>query len=561
MATDREGSLRSHDKPLLHGEDKKIFIFDTTLRDGQQCPGAAISFERNLEYARIATEVGVDVLEAGFPAASKLDFDIVHTIASEFTDQRNGPIIAALCQLRIEQIECTIESLLPAVPRNRARLHVYLPVAPELMAASLGDRADDKAALVQDTFDFCSRAHKAGLEVEFSPEGYSRMGENFDFTTDVLRAAVDAGATVLNCPDTIGGGFWLQGENYFVQSMKRHAALLSQEFPKRSIVWSTHCHNDFGLALHNSLASVFEGPCRQIEGCFNGIGERAGNVSLEQCILAIKHFGPIVDPHSPFFTSINVEKLQKISDFVAKWMLPRQPHWPITGENAARHSSGGHTNAILKDPLAYQAFDPRENGKEISFVFGPLSGGNHAQSIIQERGYLCADEEKSTIAQFIKEHYNTRRKGVTDDEVLNAYIEYRKPIAVTSFDYGKRGTHSEISLEGRFFSEHGTVQDSYEGRESALATLKKAIDRRFSGLQIVNYQSESVGSGISAISRSSILLSDAQGRNFTGVGEDTDIEISAMKALVDGTNKAYIECHFRERIASVRLRSQKELQR
>ena len=388
-------------------------------------------------------------------------------------------------------------------------------------------------------------ATEAGCQVEFSPEGYSRQQDNFDFTTDLLRAAAQAGATVFNCPDTIGTGCWLQGSEYFVSAMKRHAEMLRLEFPKLPIIWSTHCHNDFGLALHNSLLSVFDGPCRQIEGCFNGIGERAGNVSLEQCILAIRHFAALQDSVHPLFTDVKIEKLQEISDFVARWMLPRQPHWPITGDNAAKHSSGGHTNAILSDPLAYQAFDPRETGKEISFVFGPLSGGNHAQSIINAAGYQCTDEEKASIAQYIKDLYHTRRKGVTDQEVVAAYLEYRKPIAIEHFDYGKRAAQSEVVLSGRFFSEVGTIHDTYEGRESALATLKKAIDRRFPGLQILNYHSESVGAGISAKSHSTITVATSQNQTFTGIGEDDDIEISAMKALIDGTNKAFVELTYR----------------
>ena len=524
---------------------RKIAIFDTTLRDGQQCPGAAISFEQNLEYALLAQRAGIDVLEAGLPSASKLDFDIVHTIATDLAPHSDCPIIAALCQQRREQVEKTIEALQPAAVGGKARLHMYLPVAPDLMEASLGERSKDKDALVRETHELCMMASKAGMQVEFSPEGYSRVGENFDFTTDLIRAAIDGGATIINCPDTIGGGCWLEGESYFVNLMNRHAKIIAKEYPTHDIIWSAHCHNDFGLALHNSLQAVFAGPCRQIEGCFNGIGERAGNVSLEQVILAIHHFGANADPERPFTTGVKLDLIQSLSNFVATYMLPRQPHWPITGENAAKHSSGGHTNAILHNPLAYQPFDPREIGKEISFVFGPLSGGNHAKSIIEGAGYRCADSEKAAIAQYIKNFYETRRKGVTDHEVLAAYFEYRKPIDIQNFDYGKRSNQSEIFLHGRFFDFTGELHESYEGRDSALATLKKAIDARFPGLQIVSYHSESASSGISATSISTIVVADQSGKTFTGKGEDNDIEISAMRALIDGVNHAYIDAHYR----------------
>lgn len=520
-------------------DDNHIYIFDTTLRDGQQCPGAGMSFESNLAYARLASLVGVDVLEAGFPSASKLDFEIVRAIAAELG--QDGPVVAGLCQLRDEQIDITIDSLLPAVVRNKARLHVYVPVDPELMAASLGDKAD-KSKIVEDVGTFVARAVKAGLEVEFSPEGYSRMGENFDFVTDCIRAAVQSGALVINCPDTIGGASRLQGEEYFVNKMQQHADTIAKEFPGRTVIWSMHCHNDFGMALENSLNGVFFGPARQIEGCFNGIGERAGNVALEQVIMAIKHFAG--SNSKPFQTGARTEHLKKVCDFVASQMLPRQPHTPITGDNAARHSSGGHTNAILKNPLAYQPFDPKEVGSEISIIFGPLSGGNHAKSIIEKNGYLCTDSEKAEVAQFIKSMFKDRRKGITDPELMHGYFAYRSPIRIESFDYSRSSNRSSINLTGVFFDETGNIEESHEGKDSALAALKKAIDRRLPGYAILSYRSTSDGEGINARSISTITVVDGEKRTFEGVGSDEDIEISAMKALIAAVNRAYVVTNY-----------------
>jgi 2-isopropylmalate synthase len=403
---------------------QQIKIFDTTLRDGQQCPGAAMSFEKNIEYAQLASKVGVDVLEAGFPAASQTDFTIVNSIAQEITSINNSPIIAALCQLRESQIDITLNALQPAIRRQKARLHTYLPVDPALMPASLGEYAADRQNIVADVHRLIKKATDSGAEVEFSPEGYSRMGENFDFVTDVIRAAISAGATIINCPDTIGGACKWQGKDYFVEKMQLHADIMRKEFPHKNITWSVHCHNDFALALENSMNAVFLGPATQIEGCFNGIGERAGNVSLEQCIMYLKHFGALGNGEKTFFTQANTAALQSLSDFVSCYMLPRQPHWPITGENAAKHSAGGHTNAIINNPLAYQPFDPKEIGNEISFLFGPLSGGNHAKTIIEKNGYPCAEEEKVAITQYIKNYYADRRKGITDQELLQGYLQY-----------------------------------------------------------------------------------------------------------------------------------------
>lgn len=525
--------------------DRHIRIFDTTLRDGQQCPGAAMSFENNLEYARLASELGVDVLEAGFPSASSVDFEIVHTIASEFGTQANGPMIAGLCQLREEQVDKTVEALLPAVPHKKAMLHVYLPVGEGLMHASLGERADDKTGLLKDVSAFIRKAAQSGCEVEFSPEGYSSMGKNVEFTTDAIRAAVEAGASVINCPDTTGAGCIFQGDKYFVHQLSRHAEIIAKEYPGRSIIWSTHCHNDFGLAVPNSLNAVFHGPARQIEGCMNGIGERAGNAALEQCIMIIKHFAQDVDAKNPFFTNIRTEHLQKICNFVHAHMLPRQPHWPITGLNSAKHSSGGHTNAVLRNPLAYQPFDPKEVGNEITFIFGPLSGGNHAKSIIEAAGYRCGDEEKAEIARAIKEMYSTRRKGITDEELMKGYFRFRSPIQVDEIDYSKSANKSSVLIKGKFFAVDGQIAEEHEGKDSALAALKKAVDTHFEPIKIQSHRSKSDSAGIDAKSISKIVIQDGSGASFEGSGADQDIEVSAMKALIDAVNKAFIERTFR----------------
>jgi 2-isopropylmalate synthase len=417
-------------------------------------------------------------------------------------------------------------------------------VDPELMKVSLGDKAD-YAQIVKDVYSFIKRAVDAGMEVEFSPEGYSRMGKNFNFVTDCLRAAVEAGALVMNCPDTIGGACKLQGDDYFVNHMSQHAEIIKKEFPSREVIWSMHCHNDFGLAVENSINGVFHGPARQIEGCFNGIGERSGNVALEQCIMVIKEFAGKGAGTKPLYTNVKTENLKKVCDFVATHMLPRQPHSPITGENSAKHSAGGHTNAVLKNPLAYQPFDPKDVGTEISIVFGPLSGGNHAKSIIEAKGYQCKDSEKADIAQFIKDLYQERRKGITDDELVRGYIEFRSPVRIEEFDYSRSSNRSAVHLKGKFFDQTGEIEETHEGKDSALAALKKAIDKKLPGYEIYSYRSTSSGESINALSISTIILVDAARNSFEGVGEDADIEISAMKALISAINRAYVETNFK----------------
>lgn len=523
---------------------KQVYILDTTLRDGQQSPGAGMSFEDNLQYAELAHKLRIDILEAGFPSASNTDFAIVNQISKNMAAINSAMRISALCQLREEQVIRTMEALAPSLAIGKARIHIYVPVDPELMSASLGKFAEDKPAIITTTYRLIKMMADAGFEVEFSPEGYSRQRENFDFVTDLIRNAVKAGATTINCPDTIGGASQYQGEEYFVHKMAKHKQIIATEFPDKDIIWSMHCHNDFGTALDNSLYGVFSGVARQIEGCINGVGERAGNVSLEQCIMVIRQFGHSAHLSEKYHTNIDISHLKEISDFIAERMLPRQPHSPVVGKNSASHTSGGHINAILKNPLAYQPFDPRDIGSEITFVFGPLSGSNHAQQIIHKFKYRCDDNEKVAVTQSIKDFYADRRKGVTDEELLQAYKYYRSPIKLEHLTYAKEdGGKTRVTFHGEFFAEKDLVID-YQGRGSALSALNKAVNNHLANTTVVDYNSHSKGSTVDALCISSIII-DVNGNRYNGQAEDEDIEISALKAFIDAVNNAYIETNFR----------------
>jgi 2-isopropylmalate synthase len=527
-------------------QSSKIYIFDTTLRDGQQSPGAGMSFENNIKYAHLANKLGIDILEAGFPAASKADFKIVETIAHDMANINSRMIVSALCQMREEQVDITIKSLEASAKINRGRMHIYLPIDPELMIASLGSMAQQKELILTKLNSYINKATKSNLEVEFSLEGYSRQKENFNFATEAIAAAVSGGATIINLPDTIGGANRYEGENYFLNFIKKHKQIITSQFPNVDLKWSIHCHNDFGLALDNSLTAVFEGIVNQVEGCINGVGERAGNVALEQVIMNIRHFGNLEHIKHKVHTDINIGFLQEISDFIAQHMLSRQPHSPIVGANAASHTSGGHINAILKNPLAYQPFDPKDIGGKISFVFGPLSGSNHAQEVINQYGYICTDAEKTSIAQFIKDYYVDRRKGITNDELMHAYFMYRAPIIVEKLAYAKtENNHSKIEIFGKFFDSQNIVIE-YNGSGSAISALNNKILEFLPNIEVLSYSSKSTNESINASSASEIILFDANNNiNYKGNAEDRDIEISAIKSYIDAANKVYINREYR----------------
>ena len=524
---------------------KHIKIFDTTLRDGQQCPGAGMSYSKNMEYAQLASQINVDVLEAGFPSASREDFKIVNQIAHMYAQQSSSPKVAALSQLREDQVTQTIEALQPLVATERALLHVYLPVAPELMQASLGAYAHDKQQILKDVQAMIQLAVRAGMEVEFSPEAYSQMGSNFDFTTDLISAAIAAGATTINCPDTIGRACYLQGDDYFVNHMNEHAAIMKARFPSKDITWSVHCHNDFGLALDNSMRAVFAGPATQVEGCFNGIGERAGNVALEQCVMYLKTFGKTAktSQQQSVTTTCRSQHIRKISDFVNQHMLPRQPHWPISGDNAAKHSSGGHTNAILKNAHVYQPFRPSEVGQSLSFVFGPLSGSNHAQSIIKKQGYVCEHHERQEIMQFIKNFHKNRRKGLTDHEFMEAYFAFRQPIQVDKLSFEKINETKHFTMQASVFGEAEEIDIVCQDTDTATTALHGFLCERFAPFRIQSYRSESREPGRHAAAHATISIA-AAGEYYQGKAQDDDIESAALKALIDAYNKALIQQNY-----------------
>jgi len=525
-------------------QEENISIFDTTLREGQSCPGAGMSLKKNLEYAHLAARFGVNVLEVGFPSASTVDFDTVSVVTKELASSATTPTIAALSPLLQRDIDRTLEALAPAIAYRSARLHLYMPIDLHLLAIATEEPRQSSEQVLKKLDESISRAFKDGIEVQFSPQGYTQSEGNEPFLEELIRTAVGAGASVINCPDTLGVAHPFQEEKYFVHLMNHHAAVIRNEFPDRDIVWSTHCHNDFGLALVNTLAAVFQGPVRQVQGCMNGIGERAGNAPLEQLAVALKHF---VEPSGRrrFRTTAKLCYIQQISNFVSEHMLLRQPHWPISGENAARYSAREQADAYLENVPAYHPFNPEETGNKVSLLFNHQSGGTHAQSIVHTAGFMCNDEERQPLSDYVKSQYQERRKGITDAEVIKAYFEYRKPIQIEHFEYSKTAGHANLKMSGVFFNENGNFEYSSNGQDSVLAVLKEAIDEHLPGYSILSHQSQSEGKDISAQSISRIIIVDSTGVEFIGIGSDRDIEIAALRALIDAVNYAYIECHFR----------------
>lgn len=319
----------------------QIYFFDTTLRDGEQCPGASMNLREKLEVARQMERLGMDVIEAGFPCISDGDFEAVHTIAREIKKCR----IAGLARCVKADIEAAARALEPA--GERARIHIFLATSKLHMQFKL-KKAESE--ILRMAAEGVSYAKQFVQDVEFSPEDASRT--DLDFLTKVVETVIDAGATTVNIPDTVG--YTTPDEFYrIIRHLKENVPNIGKA------VISVHCHNDLGLAVANSLAAVRAG-ARQVEGTINGIGERAGNVALEEVIMALRtragQFGDVTD-------NINTKEIVRTSRIVARMSgMQVQRSKAIVGENAFAHSSGIHQHGILNCRETYEVMDPQAVG-------------------------------------------------------------------------------------------------------------------------------------------------------------------------------------------------------
>ncbi len=354
-----------------------IRIFDTTLRDGEQSPGFSMTPEEKLRLARPLEELGVDVLEAGFPIASEGDFSAVQAIARECRETR----VAALARAVEADIRRAGDALRPAA---RPLLHTFIATSDIHLKHKL---KRTRAQVVADTYTAVRLAREYAGEVEFSAEDATRSDR--EFLLEVLAAALEAGATVLNIPDTVG--YSVPGE---------YAALIAhirQHLPGvEKAILSVHCHDDLGLAVANSLAALAAG-ARQVECAVNGIGERAGNASLEEVVMALRVRGDAL----PFATGIRTEKLYPVSSQLAEITgIGVQPNKAIVGRNAFAHTAGIHQDGMLKSPLTYEIMTPSTVGIAASqLLLGKHSGRHALQARLELLGWLVPRERLDAVYQ------------------------------------------------------------------------------------------------------------------------------------------------------------------
>jgi len=500
-------------------EEDRVLIFDTTLRDGEQCPGATMTHEEKLEVAELLDTMGVDVIEAGFPIASDGDFAAVNEIAK----RAKKAVVCGLARAGIKDIDCCAEAIKPA---ERRRIHTFLSTSPVHMKYKLQKEPHEVYEMV---IAQVTRARNFTDDVEWSSEDGTRT--EFDFLCRCVEAAIKAGATTINIPDTVG---YTVPEEYF-SLMKRLRERVSNSDAAR---FSVHCHNDLGMAVANSLAGVHAG-ARQIECTVNGIGERAGNASLEEVVMAMRVRNDVL----PYWTGIDATMLTRASKLVsAVTSFPVQYNKAIVGRNAFAHESGIHQDGMLKHTQTYEIMMPEDVGvKQTSLVMGKHSGRHAFFHKLEELGYRLAGNQLEdafvrfkALADRKKHVYDEDIEALVDEEIATAQ-DHIKLISLTVIA-GTRGPQRatmRLDIAGK------SVIDEREGNGPVDATFNciKAMVPHDAVLEL--YQVHAVTEGTDAQAEVSVRLSE-HGRSVTAKGADPDTLVASAKAYLAALNKLMV---------------------
>lgn len=504
---------------------QRILIFDTTLRDGEQCPGASMNLREKLEIARQLARLRVDVIEAGFPITSEGDFHAVQTIAREL----KGPTIAGLARCVPADIERAAAAVRPA--GGRGRIHVFLATSKIHREFKLGKAQSEILRLAVEGVTQ-ARSHVA--DVEFSPEDASRTEP--EFLIQVCQAVVAAGATTVNIPDTVG---WAMPDQFGALIAQLYEAV--PEFRSGRAVISVHCHNDLGLAVANSLAAVRNG-ARQVECTVNGIGERAGNASLEELVMALKTRG---DYFPKCVCGVQTREIVKSSRLVARMSgLAVQRNKAIVGENAFAHSSGIHQDGILKKRETYEIMDPEEVGWGQTELPLTKHSGRAAVAVrLRHLGFRMTDVDVNAIFSRFKD-IGDKKKFVYDDD-LTALVEGQltevpeawslKYLHVTSGSQTVPTATVRLGKRGDKPSEF--AEDASTGDGPVDAVLR-AIDRlTATGGKLMDYSLRAVSQGKDALGEVTVKVDFGAGNVFTGKGASTDIIEASARAYLNAVNR------------------------
>jgi len=522
-----------------------VRIFDTTLRDGEQSPGATLTSAEKLEVARALGRLGVDVIEAGFPAASPDDLAAVRTIASQVgtgsaTPSGAPPIVCGLARATRGDIDAAHKGVEAAA---RPRIHTFLATSDIHLEHKLRMSRDE---VVERVKQMVSYARGKCEDIEFSPEDAGRSDPEFLYR--VLGAAIEAGATTLNIPDTVG---------YTVpQEFGALIAGIVANTPGMSddIIVSTHCHNDLGLAVANSLAGI-EAGARQVEVAVNGIGERAGNTSLEEIVMALH----VRKPHYAMRTGIDTTQIMRTSRLVSTSTgLPVQPNKAIVGVNAFAHESGIHQDGMLKHTETYEIMRPETVGvAQSQLVLGKHSGRHAVKARLAELGYALGDDDLAKAFGRFKAVAD-KKKTITDADLLAIVAdEIYQPREVWTLD-GLQvacGTMDMPTATVRLRGPDGEVHVQAAVGTGPVDAVYKAIDTLVgTDSTLLEFAVQSVTKGIDALGEVTVRVRGADGaegsvnpqhgvgtpRTYLGHGATTDIVVAAARAYLAALNKLLV---------------------
>jgi len=498
----------------------RLIIFDTTLRDGEQSPGASMTREEKMRIARQLERLRVDVIEAGFPAASNGDFEAVRAIAGAIKDS----VVCGLARANDTDIRRAGDALKEA---NAGRIHTFIATSPIHMERKLRMSPDQ---VVEQAVKAVKLARTYRDDVEFSPEDAGRS--EVDFLCRILEKVIQAGATTVNIPDTVG---------YTVPD--QFGALieaLRKRIPNADkAVWSVHCHNDLGLAVANSLSAVMHG-ARQVECTINGLGERAGNASLEEVVMAVR----TRQDFFPCDTRIDATQIVPASKLVSGITgFPVQPNKAIVGANAFAHESGIHQDGVIKSRETYEIMRAEDVGWGANkLVLGKLSGRNAFRQRLKELGTELESEEalNAAFARFKEladkksEIFDEDLQALVSDEALSHDHEHFKLLSMMA--HSETG---ETPMANVVLAEDG-VERRAEARGSGPvdATFKAIESIVASGAELTLYSVNAVTSGTDSQGEVTVRLRKS-GRIVNGAGADTDIVVASAKAYINAVNKLH----------------------
>lgn len=516
-----------------------VRIFDTTLRDGEQSPGCTMTLEEKLEVARQLARLNVDIIEAGFPAASPGDWAAVHQIAQEIGTP-DGPVVAALARAVKGDIDKAWSAILPAAKK---RIHTFISTSDIHIEHQLRTTRED---VLQRAREMVSYARSLCEDVEFSPMDASRSEPAFMY--QVLTAAVEAGATTLNIPDTVG---YSTPEEYGDMI----AGIIKNVPGADRITISTHCHDDLGLAVANSLAGVSAG-ARQIESTINGIGERAGNASLEEVVMALH-------TRRQFFgmgTQINTHELARSSRLVSSFIgVPVPPNKAVVGANAFAHESGIHQDGVIKNRMTYEIMSAETVGLDSNvLVLGKHSGRHAFRKHVEGLGYNLQDQEFDQVFARFKDLCDKKKRvDDRDIEVLIAGETQRTPeiykleqVQVTS------GTTAIPVATVKLHCPDGEIRIDSQFGTGPVDAVYKAINRIVQRPnELIEFSINAVTEGIDAVAEVTVRIREQGSENgsmestasrrrssiYSGYGVNTDILVAAAEAYMAALNKMLAE--------------------